>query len=269
MNVESKIAEWLESHPKVLVALSGGVDSSLLAFLTNKILGKENAQSVIGISPSLKERDLLLAREFCARYDITLQEIDPGEMSDESYVTNPVNRCYFCKTALYTSMNKLVSDAFKGYEILNGNNATDLSDYRPGKKAAEEKHVFSPLADCGITKEEIRAEAKRLNLQIWNKPASPCLSSRVAYGEMITVEKLKMIEKAENYLSDHGFSDVRVRYYPGKVLIEVPKAEIPALQQLKSLDATMQEIGLPNWHIDKEGLVSGKLNRSTLLDVNK
>lgn len=269
MKALEKLELWFEEHPKVLIAMSGGVDSTLLAYIGRKVNGKQHAVAVIGVSPSLKERDLTIARNFCATYDIRLEEIMPNEITNPSYVTNPVNRCYFCKTALYEGMQTLVVEKYAGYEIVNGNNATDLSDYRPGKKAAEENNIHSPLAACAITKLDIRSLARSLNLPVWDKPASPCLSSRVAYGEMITPEKLAKIERAENFLNDRGFSDVRVRFYSDKVSVEVPKGEIPSLMKLHELKEEMNRIGIKNWYIDKEGLVSGKLNKYAMITPTK
>lgn len=259
---ERKLKAWFDEHPKVLVALSGGVDSCLVAFMARKYLGKENAVSVVGVSPSLKTKDHLVTVDFCRQHDINLIEIDPNEINDPNYSANPVNRCFFCKSNLYEEMHELRREEFPDYHLVNGNNTTDWGDYRPGLKAADKYTALSPLADCGFEKEDIRALAKEYNLSVWDKPASPCLSSRFPYGESITVDKLKMVEKAENLLNEYGFSDVRVRYANTKARIEVPENEIEKLDEVYSTIAPkIVSFGFTDCEIDEEGLVSGKLNR--------
>jgi pyridinium-3,5-biscarboxylic acid mononucleotide sulfurtransferase len=259
---EKRLNDWFGKHQKVLVALSGGVDSCLVAFMARKLLGKENAVSVVGVSPSLKGKDYQLTIDFCKQHDIKLVEINPNEIADPNYSSNPVNRCFFCKSNLYEEMHRLRAHEFPDFILVNGNNTTDWGDYRPGLKAADKYTAYSPLADCGFGKDDIRELAKYYNLSVWDKPASPCLSSRFPYGEHITEEKLKMVEQAENLLNDSGFSDVRVRIYNTKARIEVPKGEIGLLQErMKGLVPQMQGFGFTQCEIDQEGLVSGKMNR--------
>jgi pyridinium-3,5-biscarboxylic acid mononucleotide sulfurtransferase len=259
---EILLHRWFLNHKKVLVALSGGVDSCLVAYMARKYLGKENAISVIGVSPSLKAKDLRLSADFCNQFDIKLVEINPDEINDPNYNSNPINRCYFCKSNLYESMYSLQKSNYHEFEILNGNNRSDFGDYRPGLKAAEEYVALSPLAECGLDKQDIRLLAKEYNLPVWDKPASPCLSSRFPYGEKITADRLKMVEKAEDLLNEYGFSDVRVRYFSEIARIEVPAKEVKALSgQMDQLKAKFIELGFRDCEIDEEGLVSGKLNR--------
>ncbi len=258
----SLFKKWFDSHPKVLVALSGGVDSCLVAYMARQQLGKDNAISVISNSASLKKKDLSDAQHFCQQYDIKLIEIDANEISDFNYSSNPVNRCYYCKSRLYTSIIELIEREYPRFEIINGNNFSDLGDYRPGIEAANENKVLSPLADCKLDKETIRAISKQYNLSVWDKPASPCLSSRFPYGESITEHKLKMVEMAENMLNDKGFEDVRVRYKAGNASIEVPANEILKLRQMSTeVNTKLSAYGFKQINIDNEGLVSGKLNR--------
>jgi pyridinium-3,5-biscarboxylic acid mononucleotide sulfurtransferase len=253
---------WFEAREKVIVALSGGVDSCLVAFLARKFLGKERAIAVTSHSASLKTRDLIDARNFCRHYDIHFEIVDAKEIEDENYASNPVNRCYFCKTALYSELISLIADKFKGYTILNGNNFSDFGDYRPGLQAAAENAVLSPLADCKMVKEDIRKLANHFNLFVWDKPASPCLSSRFPYGEAITIQKLRMVEKAEDLLHDAGFNDSRVRYFNNVARIEVPQNKLGLLKQkMKYLSDNIITLGFSSCEIDEEGLVSGKLNR--------
>lgn len=262
---EALLDHWFEQHPKVLIALSGGVDSCLVAFMARKKLGHNHAVALVGVSPSLKQNDLQLAKDFCKQYDIKLVEIYPDEISDTQYNSNPANRCFFCKSALYTTMMAERDAHFKDFCIVNGNNVSDLSDYRPGLKAAKKFNALSPLADCQILKEDVRALAHKYFLSVWDKPASPCLSSRIPYGTAITTEKLKRIEKAENLLTSRGFHNVRVRLINETARIEVGKNKIPELEDIfQSLAPAIKEFGFKSCEIDPEGLVSGKLNRDIL-----
>jgi pyridinium-3,5-biscarboxylic acid mononucleotide sulfurtransferase len=261
-NLAGKLEQWFTKIEKAAIALSGGIDSSLVAFVSRKVLGKTNTVAVISASASLKARELDEARQFCNTYDIVLREIDSGEINDPMYRQNPVNRCYFCKSALYSKMDQLVSGLYKDFAILNGNNFSDLGDYRPGLRAAEDHRILSPLAICDFRKDDIRELARYYGLPNWNKPASPCLSSRFPYGEPITVEKLKRVESAEDLLVDSGFGEVRVRHIGNSARIEVPSERISELQQgFDEIRKKILSFGFENCEIDNEGLVSGKLNR--------
>ncbi|WP_462319280.1 ATP-dependent sacrificial sulfur transferase LarE [Marinilabilia sp.] len=253
---------WFKKHPKILIALSGGVDSSLAAYLARHFLGHENAVAIIGDSPALKRRDYQQALDFCNSHDIQHHTIHPGEIEDPRYNSNPVDRCFWCKNSLYTAMVQLKKKEYQDFEIINGSNKSDLGDYRPGLKAADNYHVYSPLAECHFEKEDIRRMALHFELKEWDKPASPCMSSRFPYGENITREKLKMVEMAEEVANRHGFMDVRTRYKSGNASIEVPAQEIPRLIELMpELNKQLKQIGFKETFIDEEGLVSGKLNR--------
>jgi uncharacterized protein len=160
-------------------------------------------------------------------------------------------------------MEKLITAEYRGYTVLNGNNFSDFGDFRPGLQAAKDNEVLSPLAECKFTKEDIRKVANHYQLPNWNKPASPCLSSRFPYGEKISAEKLKMVEKAENILNDFGFDDVRVRYIKKTARIEVPSNQVKDLKLVfDQMTPSIQSIGFEECEIDSEGLVSGKLNRA-------
>lgn len=260
-----RLEQWFAGKPKVAVALSGGIDSSLVAFAARRFLGRDGVLALISTSESLKVRDLAAARNFARDFDIPLVEINSQEMLDPNYRMNPVNRCYFCKTALYGEMEKVVASRFPGCILLNGSNTSDFGDYRPGLKAAEEHHVFSPLADCGFLKEDIRLVARHYGLPHWNKPASPCLSSRFPYGVAIDPAKLAMVERAEDLLNDQGFDDVRVRYFDGLARLEVPADQVVRLKGvLPELALPIRALGFTDVEVDDEGLVSGKLNRSIL-----
>lgn len=258
-----QIESWFSLHKsKVIVAFSGGVDSCLVAFLARKFLGKENSMAVIADSPSLKRKDLDIAKAFCNQFDIPLEVVKTRELKNPNYASNPIDRCYFCKFTLYDEL-KLMGEKYPGATILNGQNFDDLGDYRPGIKAAKEFRVYKPLADCNFTKEDIRAMARHFDLPTWDKPASPCLSSRIPYGQEVTVEKLRQIEEAEDMLNSLGFNDVRVRHYGDKARIEVPANQLERLKLHESaIKDNIKDLGFKQCEIDEEGLVSGKLNRA-------
>ncbi len=262
-NKLSLAEHWFANNrSNVIVAFSGGVDSCLVAFLARKFLGKQAAKAVIADSPSLKRKDLEVAQSFCKQYDIDLEIINTKELENPNYASNPIDRCYFCKYTLYDELRDIAAN-YPGTAILNGQNFDDLSDYRPGTKAAQEFRVLKPLAECKFTKEDIRALARYFDLTTWDKPASPCLSSRIPYGQEVTVEKLRQIEDAENMLNSLGFQDVRVRHFGEKAKIEVPSGQVEALKKHeKSITNYIREIGFKECEIDDEGLVSGKLNRA-------
>jgi uncharacterized protein len=258
--MEHKLKAWFENHPKTITALSGGVDSTLLAYLARKYNGKANAPAVIGVSPSLKQKDLELSYAFCKLHDIKLIEVSPGEINNANYASNPVNRCYYCKSALYSAIQDLADKKFRNFSILNGNNYSDLGDYRPGQNAAKEMNVFSPFMECGISKANIRELANTFGLETWNKPASPCLSSRIAYGEVVTVDKLQKIEAAEDALLEAGFSNVRVRIINEEASIEVEQKEVETLNTLENLNSIMANSGFKVWSINQNGFKSGRFN---------
>jgi uncharacterized protein len=265
-HIEKKILdveEWFITNcTKVIVAFSGGVDSCLVAFLARKYLGKENVLAVIADSPSLKRKDLEVAKSFCRDFDINLEIVHTREIDNPNYSSNPIDRCYFCKFTLYDEL-KLIAEKYPGTDILNGQNFDDLGDYRPGIKAAKEYKVLKPLADCNFTKTDIREMARSFNLSTWDKPASPCLSSRIPYGQEVTVAKLRQIEEAENMLNALGFEEVRVRHYGDTAKIEVPAGELERLvKHEKTIEQNIRDLGFEQCEIDKEGLVSGKLNRA-------
>jgi len=245
-----KLESWFGERSGSIIAFSGGIDSSLLLFLARKWQGKEKAIGVISKSESLKTKDFELAQSFSQQFDINMEVIETRELEDERYNTNPIDRCFFCK------------DRYPGFEVLNGTNTDDYTDYRPGMKAADKYEVYSPMALCKITKEEIREVSKHYGLPNWNKPASPCLSSRIPYTHPITQKKLVEVERAENLLNEFGFNDVRVRHYGDHGRVEVPSGDVPRLMKMKEkVIQGIREVGFQDVVIDEEGLVSGKLNR--------
>ena len=255
------LEQWFSKRKGSIVAFSGGIDSTLVLFLARKFQGKQNAIGVISNSESLKSKDFELAKEFCKTFDINLEIIKTMELTDERYNQNPENRCYFCKEHLFHDLQS-VKEKYTEFDVLSGTNYDDLGDYRPGLQAAAKYKVLSPMVDCNLTKDELRQIAKHFELPNWDKPASPCLSSRIPYNHQITREKLQQVEDAENILNDFGFKDVRVRHYGTYGQIEVKKEELEKLLVLENeVLKKMKNVGFAELKIDKEGLVSGKLNR--------
>lgn len=257
----SLLEVWFSKREGSIVAFSGGIDSTLVLFLARKFQGKEKAVGVISNSESLKNKDFNLAKSFCEDFDIQLCVIKTNELSDLRYNQNPINRCFFCKDHLFHDLQELKKD-YPGFEILSGTNFDDLGDYRPGLDAAQKNLVLSPLVDCKLTKDELRTIARYFNLPNWNKPASPCLSSRIPYHQEVTVEKLRQIETAEAILNSYGFEDVRFRHYGSYGKIEVQRDDLLKLDSIREIVVSaIKAIGFESVEIDTEGLVSGKMNR--------
>jgi len=255
------LEKWFNQHKGSIVAFSGGIDSTLVLFLARKFQGRDGAIGIISNSESLKNKDFILAQSFCEEFDIQLRVIKTEELADEKYNQNPINRCFFCKDHLFHDLQELKNE-YPGYEILSGTNFDDLGDYRPGIDAAQKNQVLSPLVDCKISKEEIREIARYFNLPNWNKPASPCLSSRIPYNQIVTIKKLQQIEAAEDILNRYGFEDVRMRHFGTFGRIEVLKEDLARLSILKEkVTGEIKTIGFERVEIDEEGLVSGKMNR--------
>ncbi|HAV14481.1 MAG TPA: ATP-dependent sacrificial sulfur transferase LarE [Opitutae bacterium] len=264
MNTLKPLESWFDACPGALIAFSGGVDSSLVAYLAQHFLGRDNVLAVISASPSLKLSDLDEAKNFARKNNLPLRVITTEEMKNPDYFNNPSNRCYFCKHTLYDELKALRAE-FPGWWVLNGTNADDLGDYRPGLQAADEFAVRSPLVECGIDKAGVRHLAEQFALECWDKPASPCLSSRVPYGEQITVEKLRQIEDAEAVVKAAGFSVNRVRHLGETARVEVPVDERAQLEGARAgIVSELKSLGFSSVEFDEEGFVSGKLNRALL-----
>ena len=246
---------------RVLVAYSGGVDSSYLAYIASRELG-ERASCVLGISPSVSADQREFAEDLANRFELNLRVIETKEFDDPRYTSNPTNRCYFCKTELYTRLEQIAAAETLG-PVFDGANADDVSDYRPGRSAAAEHNVRSPLIEVGLTKSEIRELSLKHGLPTWDKPASPCLSSRVAYGVPVTIERLSRIEKAESYLRGLGFREFRVRVHGELARIEIAGSEMAgALTQefAKETAELFRKIGFKYVTLDLEGFRSGAMN---------
>ncbi|MEK6947464.1 MAG: ATP-dependent sacrificial sulfur transferase LarE [Nanoarchaeota archaeon] len=240
-----------------IVAFSGGVDSVLVLKAAYDAFG-QNVVAVTADSPSLPRRELEEAKKIAKEIGARHLVISTAETENESYFKNPNNRCYYCKTELYNKL-KQVSIHLGIKNILNGTNSDDLGDYRPGLQAADEHKVISPLKDAKLTKNEIREMAKYLNLRSWDKPSSPCLSSRVPYGQEITLKKLKMVEEAENFLKDFGIFELRVRHFGKNARIEVNECDkIVINNNFDLINKKFTEIGFDE--IEISDFKSGNLN---------
>ena len=245
-----------------LIAYSGGIDSTLVAKVAYDILG-ERALAVTAKSPSLLPEELADAIEQARSIGIAHQIVETHEMDNPSYASNPINRCYFCKSELHDTLKPLALKLGYLY-VIDGVNADDLQDYRPGIQAAKERGALSPLAEIGMSKLEVREMAKFLGLSTWNKPAQPCLSSRFPYGEEITISKLNRVGRAEIYLRRLGYDNVRVRSTGDTAKIELPADLIQrfvANTDLATLTETFKSFGFIYITLDLEGYQSGKLNQ--------
>jgi uncharacterized protein len=247
----------------VAIGFSGGVDSSYLAAVAMEAVGGEKAVAIIGRSESFPESQWRTARELAARIGIPVIEIDTQEMADERYAANPTNRCYFCKSELWTKLAPLARERSAGV-LVDGTNADDLTDYRPGAKAAKEHGVRSPLAELGMTKAQIRERSKARGLPTWAKPSSPCLSSRIPYGTRVTPERLQRIDRAESSLRELGITgNLRVRDHEDLARIEVDAAVIDSViaDPLASRVASaVKAAGFARVSVDLKGFRSGSLN---------
>lgn len=214
-----QLKKLIKKLDNAIVAFSGGIDSALVLKVTRGVLGNK-VIAITADSPSVPRRELEETKKITEQIGVKHLIINTKETQNENYLKNPNNRCYYCKSELYTKL-KSIAKQVGIKNILNGTNFDDLSDYRPGLEAADENNVISPLKDAKITKNEVRELAKHLGLEIWDKPSSPCLSSRVPYGQEITLKKLSMIEQAENFLKNFGIRELRVRHFGALARIEV------------------------------------------------
>jgi len=256
---EQRLRSFLRARREALIAFSGGVDSSYLAVIATQEL-REKSTCVLGVSSSVSEFQRTSAVEFARRHDLNLRIVETAEGENPSYVANNPDRCFHCKTELYSTLALIPSD---GSVILDGTNADDLSDFRPGRKAAAERGVVSPLAEIGFTKSEIRELSRRLGLETWDIPASPCLASRIAHGTEATAERLKMVEDAESYLRTLGFREFRVRVHDDLARIEIAAEEFDKAlsgELLSQVARDFRKIGFRFVTLDLEGFRSGSMN---------
>jgi uncharacterized protein len=262
---ERALCDTLASLGSVIVAYSGGADSAYLAFIAHRTLG-DRAVAVTADSPSYPERHRQLAIQIAHDLGLRHEIIQTSELERPEYRANPSNRCYYCKHELYTHLSRIA--AGRGAVIVDGNNADDRGDYRPGRQAAREFGVRSPLDEVDLSKEEIRALSRQAGLPTWNEPASACLSSRIPYHTEVTDEKLRTIERAEQALRALGFRVFRVRHHDDLARIEIARAEMPrALDPDVSaaIVRALKEAGYRYVSLDLQGYRTGSLNEGLFL----
>jgi pyridinium-3,5-biscarboxylic acid mononucleotide sulfurtransferase len=257
-----RLFDLLRGYGSCAVALSGGLDSTVLAKAAQLALG-DRAVAVTGRSASMAAGELDEAGDLARQIGIRHEVIETGELSVPAYRANQADRCYHCKTELFAQVEQ-VAQRLGVAVVADGSNRDDLGDYRPGMRAVREKNVKSPLAECGLSKAEIRQLAAAWNLPISDKPATPCLSSRIAYGEEVTTERLRMIDAAERFLRERGFRPLRVRYHKGDVArIEVPVEQLPRFADdtfRREVIAHLKSLGFKYVSLDLEGFRSGSMN---------
>jgi pyridinium-3,5-biscarboxylic acid mononucleotide sulfurtransferase len=257
-----QLKELFREMDQALIAYSGGVDSTLVAKIAYDVLG-DRALAVTAVSPSLLPEELEDAKIQAATIGISHKIVQTQEMDNPNYTSNPVNRCYFCKSELHDTLKPLALELGYPY-VVDGVNADDLHDYRPGIQAAKERGARSPLAEMGVTKAEVRQISQQLGLPWWDKPAQPCLSSRFPYGEEITIAKLQRVGRAEIYLRNLGWQNLRVRSEGDTARIELSPDKIKDFvsnTDLPTLVSAFQTWGFIYVTLDLEGYRSGKLNQ--------
>jgi len=263
----NRLKESIEKLEKVVVGFSGGVDSTLMLKISIDVLGGKNVWAVTGDSESLMPEELDLCRELASRLGIAAEnylEIKTDELQDPDYRKNPENRCFYCKQELFGRLVEIAGNTGAKY-VLDGSNADDLHDWRPGREAAEKLNVVSPLADAGLTKDEIREIARELGLPNWEKPALACLASRIPYGSEITAEKLFQVAEAERFIKSLGFSQFRVRHHGEMARIEFVKDEIGRIFEdglAEKISARLKLIGFTYTTVDLAGYRRGSMNEN-------
>lgn len=260
---EHDLIAWLRSRGSVLLGFSGGVDSAYLAGVATDALGGDRVLAVIGRSASYPEEQWRAARDVAAQIGLRVEEIDTAEMDDPRYVSNPANRCYFCKTELWSKLAPLARQ--RGLAVvIDGTNADDIGGHRPGMQAAREHGVQSPLVDVAMTKRDVRERSLARGLPTWSQPSAPCLSSRLQYGLSVTTERLRQVEQAERALRDLGISgDLRVRHHGELARVELSREMLglwltPIPRRM--IMAAVRGAGFARVAVDLRGFRSGSLN---------
>lgn len=253
----------LKAYESLIVAFSAGIDSTLVLKVAHDVLGP-NVLAVTADSPSVPRREIAEARRLASSIGARHLVLPTDEIHDVNYAANPTNRCYFCKSELYSKLSEVASREGIRF-VANGTNVDDLGDYRPGLQAAAVYQVVSPLKEAGFTKADVRQLAKRLNLEIWDKPASPCLSSRIPYGQAVTTHKLAAIEQAEEHLRNLGLRELRVRHFGRRARIETHEGDFGIIERnYPQIVQRFKRLGFEE--IELTEFRSGALN-STLIQI--
>ena len=264
---ETRLADWLRAQGSIAIGYSGGVDSAYLAAVSVDVLGRDRALAIIGRSASYPESQWSVARDVAAQIGLEVVEVDTDELNDPRYAANPTNRCYFCKTDLWSKLIPVARS--RGIAVLaDGTNADDVHDFRPGARAAREHGVQSPLAMFDFSKADIRERSRARRLPTWQQPSSPCLSSRIPYGTPVTTDRLARIERAESALRGAGVTgDLRVRHFGDLARVELSPSELQrwsAPDMRSRLEAAILGAGYGRVEVDPRGFRSGSLNESAL-----
>jgi len=253
----------LKQQKGILVAFSGGTDSSFLLAMTRQVLGKNDVLGVTAISASFPQDEKGDAVKFARSIDARHEFVQTNEMQNVQYTSNSSNRCFFCKTELFQVLRPIATQ--EKLKIADGFNVSDRSDWRPGYQAAQKWGILHPLDETGFKKEDIREASRILNLSTWNKPASPCLSSRIPYGRPVTEKTLRQIEQAEKMLKNRGFRIVRVRHFGRRADVEVGAEEVSRLLETRvkrEVQRELKSLGYEEVVVDPRGYQSGRLNQS-------
>jgi pyridinium-3,5-biscarboxylic acid mononucleotide sulfurtransferase len=264
---EAVLCEALSSLGSVVVAYSGGADSAYLAYIAHQTLGRR-ATAITADSPSYPDRHRRMAIEIAARFGFQHQIIRTTELEQDEYRANPTNRCYYCKRELYTHLSRIAAE--RHATVVDGNNADDRGDYRPGRQAAREFGVRSPLDEAALSKADIRALSRRVDLPTWDEPASACLSSRIPYHHEVTDEKLRLIERAEHAVRGLGFRLCRVRHHDDHASVEIGAGDLArALEpdMAATIERLVEAAGYARVTIDPRGYRTGSLNEGLRLTL--
>jgi uncharacterized protein len=257
-----RLRHILSDHPRLIVAYSGGVDSAFLAWTAHQVLGSQML-AVVADSPSLARTHLQGALAFARDHKIPVAVVETSELENPAYIRNDAMRCFHCKDELFTVLERFRKD--RGFDaIAYGINVDDQGDFRPGQRAARKHSILAPLLEAGLTKAEIRELARQSDLQVWDKPASACLSSRMEYGRPVTPEALSVIERGEDALRKMGFRQFRVRHHGEIVRIEIAREELPralTAEMAAAFAAQFKALGFKFVTLDLEGFRSGSMNQ--------
>jgi pyridinium-3,5-biscarboxylic acid mononucleotide sulfurtransferase len=254
------LREQLLAYDRLVVAFSGGVDSALLATVAHDVLGPDRAVAVTAVSQSLAPSERTGCRTYAESWGLRWLEVQTDELARPSYVANGTDRCYHCKSELMDHLLP-IAEAEGGAAIALAVNVDDLHDHRPGQSAARERGAVFPLVDAGFTKADVRSSAKTMGLEVWDKPAAPCLASRIPYGTPVTMGTLGRVARAKEDLKALGYRDVRVRHYGELARVELPEADLErAIRDRAALVAAVRSAGYRYVTLDLDGLRSGNLN---------